>query len=205
MKRADVKIGQEYAVRRGRYGTVAHVAILKEKTVEAHRTAAGGFGSYRAEEKGFEARLISGDYVPGNGIPRLREAEKVGFVRPRDVLMDWPAWETAHAESLALEQARRTAKEGAKAEYDELEQRIRVVAGVPDFELPTWRRTDPRIELERPMLRLLLVMAERNGAEAIKAFVAAVKREQPWKGLADADEAELTRWTETALSEITGS
>lgn len=42
-------------------------------------------------------------------------------------------------------------------------------------------------------------------AEAINQFVEEVKRDQPWKGLADAEEAELTKWRDAAVREVEGS
>lgn len=165
MRRDDVKIGVEYAVRRGRHGNAAHVVILGEKTVEVRRYSGTGMGyGYRADERGFEARLIDGDYMPGMSIPRLDTKGKVGFVRPRDLVMTWAEWDKAHAAERAAAEARKRKEAALADERRELEQRVRKVIGVEDYELrDAGRYGSEALEIERPVLRLLITIAERAG------------------------------------------
>lgn len=163
MRRADVKHGVEYAVRRGSYGGVARVLVIGEMTVVSPNG--------RRSERGLEGKLIEGDYTAGYPAEPIKRS-KTGFVRPRDVMHEWTVEAENKAARATAAKARKAAAEADEAERRDLDKRIVALLALPSgiaidvYQYDGYRRAS-RIEVDRDVLGQLVDAAERAAALAL--------------------------------------
>lgn len=162
MKRADVQIGVEYAVRRGSAGQFARVLIRAEKTAKVR----GGYGRIGAStlrsERGFEGKVIE-PWMWGE----FSKKGAVVFVRSRDISHEWTV-EAARREN----DARLEAERGAEKRADESERRVLIAKAkalgidlglrilLDDYR---YRERDTHLRIRREAIAELIAKAEPDG------------------------------------------
>lgn len=138
VKLGDLEAGEEYAVRRGNYGSYGRLRMLGVETVEVQTYSAGAFRSH-AKPTRLARMAIVGDpekwgYSPGYRIPAPKEKGEL-FVPGRDVVVTW----AVHAEGEA-------ARERYRAE--KAEEQARVDARAEDFEVRMTALLGERVEVK---------------------------------------------------------
>ena len=116
MKRTDIKVGVEYAVRRGTFGSPARVVALGSAKVRPGR---GGWShtTGRLDENG--AWYIKAERRDdGHAWFSFEAADGDSYVKPPYFICEWDEWERREAESHrhrleAMEQATRAAADDA--------------------------------------------------------------------------------------------
>jgi len=208
MRKSEIKEGELYVVpapgdglrREGVKATVLQVGIVRESRRTSSRRVQADGTRVRLEQ-----RFVA---VSWRGTDDSREPGYEYEVRTADIREPWDERHEAKlAEDVRIKEhgalvAERLRNLGLteRKPGDRLLRRL----GDDDGAVKGFAVIGERVEIDADALMAWLERIEPGtvAAEAINQFVEEVKRDQPWKGLADAEEAELAKWRGAAVREI---
>jgi hypothetical protein len=137
MKKSDIKIGTEYAERRGSYGSMQRVRVLGESTTTQ------GYGYSRKSIAAWRCAVLDArtgrpaTKVDSDGVA----TERIITVPSRQIQEEWaPYAERERAKAQAQRDSEAAAKRGRESRAHTLLDLIPILrhAGLPDIEIQVW-------------------------------------------------------------------
>lgn len=128
MKKSDIKVGTDYAERRGTWGSMTHVRVV---SLDGKVKQGWGYNQRTISGTVVQNVLAGGELGPERTVPN------------RQIQEEWaPYAERVNAEARARRSADAAAKRGREARAHDLLNLIPILrnAGLPDIEIQVWDR-----------------------------------------------------------------